>query len=60
MYIFVGTSGKTLWAALAEQGKEFLETYKNHAFSYVKAGECGDKESIDEYLTSMKAGEKGH
>ncbi len=34
----VGTSGKTLWAALAEQGKEFLETYKNHAFSYVKAG----------------------
>lgn len=55
----VGTSGKTLWAALAEQGKEFLETYKKPCIFLCEGRECGDKESIDEYLTSMKAERKG-
>mgnify|MGYP004612541599 FL=1 len=55
----VGTSGKTLWAALAEQAKEFLETYKKPCIFLCEGRSCGSEESLDEYLAAMKTERKG-
>ena len=55
----VGTSGKTLWAALAEQAKEFLEIYKKPCIFLCEGRSCGSEESRDEYLAAMKTERKG-
>ncbi len=55
----VGTSSKTLWAALQSIAKDLMEIYKNPILFLCEARACGNDESIDEYMKSMEDERKG-
>lgn len=55
----VGTSGKTLWAALQTMADELMEIYKKPILFLCEARACGADETIDDYLKSMEEERKG-
>lgn len=55
----VGTSGKTLWAALQSEAETFLEEYRKPVIFLCEGRPCGKEETIDEYLDAMKKEQKG-
>lgn len=50
----VGTSTKTLWAALQTMAVELVETYKNPIIFLCEARACGADESLDDYMAAME------
>lgn len=55
----VGTSNKTLWAALQSMAVELAEIYKNPVIFLCEARACGADESIDDYMYAMEQERKG-
>jgi hypothetical protein len=55
----VGTSTKTLWAALQSEAEEFLDTYKKPMIFLCEARRCADGETLDEYMDAMDKERKG-
>lgn len=55
----VGTSTKTLWAALQTMAVELAETYKNPIIFLCEARACGSDEKIDDYMAAMEQERKG-
>lgn len=50
----VGTSGKSLWAALQAEAVELLEVYKKPVIFLCEGRACAAGETLDEYLAAMK------
>lgn len=49
----VGTSTKTLWAALQMSALELMEIYKKPLIFLCEARPCGSDETLDEYVAAM-------
>ena len=55
----VGTSGKTLWAALASAAEDFITQYKKPLFFLCEGRNIQADESLDEYYSAMKEERRG-
>ena len=55
----VGTSTKTLWAALQSEANELLEIYKKPLIFMCEARACQKDESLDVYMDEMDKERKG-
>lgn len=55
----VGTSGRTLWAALQSEAEAFMEKYRKPVIFLCEGRPCGKDEKIDEYLDAMQKEQKG-
>lgn len=55
----VGTTTNALWAALASEGKTFLEKCKHPVFFVCEARKPNENEAVEEYVTALKELRKG-
>lgn len=55
----VGTSTKTLWAALQSEAEDLVEIYKKPLIFMCEARACQKEETLDEYMDAMEKERKG-